>query len=203
MLFRSEPFIDNSLYTLVGRIVGGPREFNKDLGFNKTVNNLGDTKLILKASFKETEQLMEDKTTDRIVKVKHPKYSIKTNGDTLYHYTQLRYTKVQTDYQVEITPDSITGEFFADLIPENFYTTSVIAGLDDEGKTYRLSEDYHFPVNLAEKRGNNEYLTTETGDSISYINESTLKRDTVAVLDSIPFSEIGRASCRERVYVLV
>ena len=45
----AEPFIDNTLYTLVGRIAGGPREFNKDLGVNKTVNNLGDTKLILKA----------------------------------------------------------------------------------------------------------------------------------------------------------
>ncbi|MEM1137557.1 MAG: LamG domain-containing protein, partial [Bacteroidota bacterium] len=101
-------FFDTTLVKVVGRIVGGPVEEQKALGFGKSNNNIGNAKVVLSTEkgFDVTQAFISENIEEGEV----------TN-------TVERDTKITNIY-----PNTETGEYIAYLLPEKYTVTNITAG---------------------------------------------------------------------------
>ncbi|MDL2322663.1 DUF6273 domain-containing protein [Bacteroidales bacterium OttesenSCG-928-A17] len=96
-------FEDTTKIRVVGRVVGGTVETTKPLGFGESKNNVGPARIVLLADKKN--------------------YTFVSGGrdTTFVHFDESRSSLVEyKDAQITIRTDEATGEFFADVYPENF-----------------------------------------------------------------------------------
>lgn len=112
---------DTTTVRFIGRIAGGTIQENLPLGHSISKNNLGDNpSLTLQLTGVQNRKINASPTnTDSIVTVKHFLPSNQPDSSKA-HKTWVEYK----DYSITIHPDSVTGEFFADIIPESFSLTS-------------------------------------------------------------------------------
>lgn len=105
-------FIDNTVVKVAGRVVGGPVEEAKLLGFGKSKNNIGNATIVM-----ETQKGLDI-----------------TNAQNTSTYTEsnaggeLRSEVELNTRRVTINPDVETGEFVAYLPPEQYVVNSITAG---------------------------------------------------------------------------
>lgn len=114
---------DATRVRLVGRLAGGHIQGNKQLGFSKSQNNLGDDLTMeLQLEGNNTSWLVfrNDRPDDTTIKttVKHPVKVL-----TYEPQTQVTYEKKR----IVIHPDVKTGEFFVDLIPAKYRISQLTA----------------------------------------------------------------------------
>ncbi len=114
-------FIDNTVVKLVGKVVGGPLEAEKQTGFGLSKNNIGNAQITI-TSEKGWDITTADSTViydERDIE-SHSRFNTKT---------------------VTIYPDEVTGEYVAYLPPEKYVFTSVTAGDYVFGDEYKVSID--------------------------------------------------------------
>lgn len=104
-------FFDKTLVKLAGRVVGGPVEAEKLLGFGLSKNNIGNATIIL-----SPQKTFDITTEDRTLH----------NQDGAVTSTQV-YEEL-SPRQVTIHANDTTGEYLAYLLPEKYIVTSVQAG---------------------------------------------------------------------------
>jgi hypothetical protein len=110
-------FIDVSRVKLVGRVVGGPIQAAKKLGFGKSKNNIGNAVI----------RITSQKGYDLAVANRTETYAGRNFGSSMNFATKF----------VTIMPDPISGEYIAMLPPEKYLVTGVTAGdytFDDDAK---------------------------------------------------------------------
>ena len=127
-------FIDTTLVKVIGRVVGGPVQEAKKLGFGKSTNNIGNATITL--------------TTEK-------GYDLTDNADGNTGSWDNNYIKGgeeansgNTNFDIntvsiEINPDESTGEFTAYLLPEVYNITSVTAG------NYTFGEEFHTSLDIS------------------------------------------------------
>lgn len=135
------PFViyDSTTIRFIGRVAGGTVQQAYPLGHSLSTNNLGkQLQVILQLPSGTKYDLYKGDNADSTIYVDHLLPSNQTDSSKI-HKTRVVYDKVKD--QIIIYPDSLTGEFEADLIPEKFIAKSVNAtGWGDllEGKPVSL-----------------------------------------------------------------
>lgn len=127
---------DTTTIRYIGRIAGGAQQEAHPYGHSLSTNNLSDNiKIRIGHSLGDTYKYHKG---DSIVTVDHFKPS---NKDKALSNT-VRYT---AEY-IEIIPNLETGEFVADIFPENYTGTISISGYDDAFSPFdlRVSDAYAF-----------------------------------------------------------
>ena len=126
-------FIDTTLIKVIGRVVGGPVEEAKTLGFGKSNNNIGNAAITLTTS--KGYDLTDEPSG--------------ATGSWNHEYIEGSDTAISgtTNYSVNtvnitVNPDESTGEFVAYLLPETYNITSVTAG------GYTFGDEYHTSLDL-------------------------------------------------------
>lgn len=115
-------FIDTTVVKVAGRVAGGPVQESIPLGFGRSKNNLGDSKIYI--------------TSEK-------GYDITTSDSTALSGIQKINSSVDFSTKfVEITPDAVTGEFVAYLPPERYRVTGVEAG------DYMFDDSFNRTINL-------------------------------------------------------
>lgn len=113
---------DETKVRFIGRVAGGSVQDSIVLGHSLSKNNLGEklSVFIALAGAQNRKINASETNVDSVVAVNHylPKYNSAVQHSTTVHYKP---------YEIEILPDPVTGEFFVDLIPENYNITSVKA----------------------------------------------------------------------------
>ncbi len=115
-------FTDLTLVKLTGKVVGGPREADKPLGFGRSVNNLGNATITLQA-----EKLKDLTRSDSTV----------TYLEEDDFNTKARFLTTT----VTLNPDQQSGEYIAFLPPERYSITSITAGNYTFDESYRTTLD--------------------------------------------------------------
>ena len=129
---------DSTTIRFIGRMAGGAVQEAYPLGHALSTNNLGkQLKITLKLS-NEAYNLYDGNHTDSTVLVDHRLPARETDS------TKLPKTRVVWNQkEVVIYPDSVTGEFEADLIPEKFILQSATAtGWNDLSDGKSVSFDF-------------------------------------------------------------
>ncbi len=162
----TDPFYDNTTVRVIGRVAGGPVEAAKEVGFNLSKNNIGTSSLTLKARFKETSPLIPASASVSTT-IDHPR-TMQANGKVYTPKTTIirQVSSSAGQYEIVIKPDTLTGEYVADLIPEDFNVIYVQAGTITGTTPYVLPEEQLLPLELSAKAGATNYLLNPTGDSI-------------------------------------
>jgi hypothetical protein len=111
---------DSTTVRFIGRVAGGPIQEALPLGHSVSVNNLGTQLSISMKLASEAYKLCAG--PDSTVENEHLLPSNQTDPKKV-HKTRVEYQH----YQMTIFPDSITGEFVVDMIPEKFLATNVAA----------------------------------------------------------------------------
>jgi hypothetical protein len=122
-------FIDATLVKVAGRVAGGPVQEAVPIGFGRSKNNLGVTKIYI------TSEKSYDITTSD---------STKTSNDSTKTFNA-PYIQSNTAFStkfVVVNPDPVTGEFVTYLPPERYRVTSVTAG------NYTFDASFHRTINL-------------------------------------------------------
>lgn len=119
---------DSTTVRFIGRVAGGAVQEAYPLGFSQSKNNLGKVlKITLKLTSGDKYNLINGDHDSTIV-VDH--WLSPGMDSSRMHKTKIVYKYQQ--HKIIIYPDSITGEFEADLIPEEFQAGPVTAtGWDD------------------------------------------------------------------------
>lgn len=115
-------FIDISKVKFVGKVVGGPVEAEKKLGFGRSKNNIGNATIYM-TSQKGYDLAMANRTET---------FAGRNFGSSADFATKF----------VTIKPDPISGEFIAMLPPEKYLVTNVTAG------TYTFDSEAHVVIDL-------------------------------------------------------
>ncbi len=201
-LTLAEPFYESTRSRVIGRICGGLAEGNKELGFNQSKNNLGKLRLILQAEGKETFNLSAGEKPDTTI-ILHPKQKVQDitlagAGDHIFKTVLISRPSLEAGkYEYEVIPDSVSGEYVVDLIPESFKTTQIIAGQTEDRSDYFMSEFQRVPINLINTNGNSrQYFKLPTGDSTFVYNSQTGLNEKVAVNDSVYYCGISQKYIR-------
>ena len=105
-------FVDNTLVKVAGRVVGGPVEAAKPLGFGLSKNNIGNATFSL-TSQKGLDLTFEDST--QVTSEFHAGQEINTTAQFITR-------------NITVNPDTETGEFVLFLPPEVYEISSVQAG---------------------------------------------------------------------------
>ncbi len=136
--------VDSTLVKVEGRVVGGPVQEAVPLGFNRSKNNLGASKIYI------TSEKGLDIMASRITKTKSgtTTTTATTTDSTVYYYASSSkktndashsYSYIASEKfnqtvsakflpkSVEVTPNPATGEYVLYLPPERFTVTSVTA----------------------------------------------------------------------------
>lgn len=125
-------FIDTTLVRLAGRVVGGPVEAAKPVGFGLSKNNIGKATITLRPekladlTFREFDSLIVNEE-------KH------INTNTTFNVRDIK-----------VYPDTISGEFVTFLPPERYVVTSV------NTKNYPFDDDYKVAINLVQTLAQHE-----------------------------------------------
>ncbi len=118
-------FVDNTLIKVAGRVVGGPIEEGKALGFSLSKNNIGNATITLttQKGFDITNGEQTKNVTER-------------NAGTEINNTVKLLTR-----NITIKPDTETGEYVAFLPPEQYRVTSVSAGTNNFDDSFNVTLD--------------------------------------------------------------
>jgi hypothetical protein len=111
---------DITTIRFIGRVAGGAIQQDLPLGHSVSVNNLGkdlSVTLVLPTGNKYT---LNKQSTSKIITVKHL-LPANVSDSSKIHKTKVSYNT----NSIVITPDSLTGEFVADLIPVKFIASTV------------------------------------------------------------------------------
>lgn len=113
---------DNTTIRFIGRVAGGAVQEALPLAHSVSRNNLGEKlSVTLELAGAQNRKInASDTNTDSLVTVNH---LLPSNQGAKQHKTKVSYK----EYAIIIQPDSITGEFVTDLIPENYNIVSVKA----------------------------------------------------------------------------
>lgn len=165
-----ERFKDTTLVKVVGKVVGGPVEAAKPQGMGKTVNNIGNSKIIM--STQREWDLREISGADRSGtwnnEYFHHEDSLTTYGTTAYEINDLK------PKEIEIRPDSETGEYVAYLLPERYVIKSVVAGNPDAvTPKYTFDNSYHTVLDLT-----SSYIKNTEVDSIIDLTDISVNQQT-------------------------
>ncbi len=119
-------FVDSTLVRVAGRVVGGPVEAAKPVGFGRSINNIGNATIVLES----------ESTTGNLVILDGANIDLKA-GEAFYASTASRTVDVQEEYftstnsykirQLTISADTESGDFLALLPPERYNIISVKA----------------------------------------------------------------------------
>jgi hypothetical protein len=126
------PFIDTTLITVVGRVIGGTGSNEFPMGFEKSENNIGKATLILDHS-SSNAGLTYDNTTagigNQIIS-----YDIVTNIDASQNRTfeTVQHSMNRSQSSTKIFTSQASGEFVAKLIPERFTVVNIDVDNDQE-----------------------------------------------------------------------
>ncbi len=145
--------IDSTLIKVIGKVVGGPVQAAKPKGLGRTVNNIGGAKIILSNSNYNYSDVGGGTAI-----YNHPYYedALEVFPSGVTTNVTIPTTNLKT---VEITPDLITGEYVAYLLPEIYTVNSVKAGWNGTSHTYNLGS--YADIDLK-----NEYHPQTETDSI-------------------------------------
>jgi hypothetical protein len=153
---RSAPnLIDSTYIKLIGRVVGGNRESGKPLLVGQSINNIGNTTLILKPA---KSALYSMTNADRNFDVSHDDINLLKK-----HITKRNTYSIVSDNITINTCDS-TGEFVAYVYPEDYTITSITAGTQNGGSDLRGS-NVNSVISL-KNQVNKQYVTHTWTDSI-------------------------------------
>ncbi len=119
-------FVDSTLVRVAGRVVGGPVEAAKPLGFGRSVNNIGNGTIVFES----------EKTNGRLVLITGDQVDLK-QGEAFIASNASRDLNINEEYfnavnsysgrQLTVTSDVNSGDFIALLPPERFIINSVTA----------------------------------------------------------------------------
>lgn len=116
---------DSTTIRFIGRVAGGAVQEALPLGHSLSTNNLGkELKVILQLPSGTKYDLYKGEEPDSTILVSHLLPSGEHDSSKT-HKTRVVYDRGKD--QIIIYPDSLTGEFEADLIPEKFIASSVTA----------------------------------------------------------------------------
>ncbi len=132
---------DSTTIRFIGRVAGGAVEEAYPLGHSLSTNNLGNNAYITMALPTGTKYELYSGT------VAHPNDTININHflpSKITDSSKIRQSKVvYLKNSIVIYPDSVTGEFVADLIPEKFLATQVnVTGWGDLLDNKQVSLDF-------------------------------------------------------------
>lgn len=169
---------DSTTVRFIGRVAGGPAQEAFPLGHSLSRNNLGsDLSVHIRLPVTGKYQLITGGT--KVIPVDHLLPSAESDSSKI-HRTRVEY-KADT---IVVHPDSLTGEFAVDLIPETFLVNDVmVTGWGDllEGKPVTLDLSNKFVK---------QYSVNSYKDSVQNGNDGwdyTNYADTVAFNDSYQF----------------
>jgi len=136
---------DNTTVRFIGRVAGGPIQEAMPLGHSVSVNNLGQQLSVTMELPSGARYKLYSGQSDSVVNNYHLLPSNQTDSG------KIRKTRVvYKTNQIEIHPDSVTGEFIADIIPEQFLAINVNAtGWDnilDDGNPVTIDLTNKFSV---------------------------------------------------------
>jgi hypothetical protein len=159
---------------VIGRVVGGPIQAAQPLGMGKSMNNIGNARILL--GTQKDFDLIENTTVPLNgiwLNQSYENDELKTKGET-------NYTIVNTaPKQIEIFPDTETGEFFAYLLPERYIIKSITAG------SYTFDASFHTIFDLMSSwEEKTEIDSVIVGQSISGNGIDTIN---VYRVDSVDF----------------
>lgn len=149
-------FRDNTLIKVIGKVVGGPVQEAKPNGMNRTVNNIGRSKIVLTT---QREWDLKELVPDQSGNWQNSYYE----DDSLVTYGQTDWiVKNTSPKEIEITPDPETGEYYAYLLPESYVVKKIVAGNPNSvTPNYTFDASYHTTVSLS-----SAFLNTTETDSV-------------------------------------
>lgn len=193
-------FWDQTKVRTIGRVVGGIDQGEKPVGFGLSKNNLGDNlRIVLELDGNQRSWLVKDQLDESII----------TRTETMVHEQtrdQLTNSVFTDRHRVVITPNSETGEYFADLLPTRYKVVEVSAqgypSLFQKGKSSEvldLTDSLTTKVSLSSAADGSE-------SSVSYqalYNRIFRCEPTVTITEmdtrtGAPLPNIGLASYTER-----
>ncbi|QEC52643.1 concanavalin A-like lectin/glucanase superfamily protein [Anseongella ginsenosidimutans] len=113
---------DSTTVRFIGRVAGGVIQSDYPLGHSLSRNNLGENLSITMELAGAQNRKINASAVDSLVTVKHLLPSGQSDPSRV-HRTRVNFQ----EYAITIYPDSVTGEFAVDLIPEDFNVMSVKA----------------------------------------------------------------------------
>ncbi|MCW3081222.1 MAG: Pentaxin family, partial [Segetibacter sp.] len=164
---------DITTIRFIGRVAGGAIQNNLPLGHSVSVNNLGKDISIRMTLLNDTKYALNLEPGAQTITVNHLLPSSIADSSKI-HKTRVTYNT----NSIVITPDPITGEFVADLIPVKFIASDVnVTGWGDilEGKTVQLDFIDKFSAEGSVRRYTdsaltirNTYVTKTYFDSLTF-----------------------------------
>lgn len=165
-------FQDSTRIKVIGKVVGGPVQASKAEGMGKTLNNIGNSVIVLTT---QKEWDLKNSTGDSIRKWDNGYYDHKTGykkyGTTGYKIAELKPT------QIEITPDPETGEYVAYLLPEKYIVKSIVAG-NPTGAAPTFPKYTFGPSYLSTLDFSNAFTIKNATDSIVDVTDFTVNPST-------------------------
>ena len=162
---------DSTTVRFIGRIGGGAIQDAYPLGHSLSVNNLGKN-LSITLGLPSGNKYIYDSTGKTVV-FKHLLPSNQTDPNKAN-----KSRTIFQPYQVVIIPDSTTGEFVTDLIPEKFLVNNVnVTGWGDllDGKPLSLDLTNKFSIQTSisnykdsSQNNNQEWTVTRYSDTVIY-----------------------------------
>ncbi len=125
-----EPFIDTTLVTVIGRVIGGTGSNDIAMGFGQSENNIGKATITLDHSSNNPE-LTFDNTGDALgadTILYTVATAINDDGDTTF--TSFEHYSFRIENQTIVSASGETGEFVAKLIPEKFVIVDIAVNSD-------------------------------------------------------------------------
>ncbi len=190
----ADAFLDSTKVRVLGRVAGGPVEAGKDVGFGLSKNNVGKSSLSLRARYKDSYPLVSESGETRTDTIRH----FSKKHPVTDHFTVIKWKEDSSGkYEVEILPDPQTGEFFADLIPENFNVEKVIAGKAGN-LDFELPSEQLYSIDLFDRPAASAYIEHELPDSVLALDPNNINGDKIMIplKDSVSYCGISRQYIR-------
>ncbi len=127
--FNIDPslFRDSTLVKVIGKVVGGPVQGGKPTGLGQSLNNIGNSTLVLEPQKPyDLKEFAGDSTGTWAMRYVHEGDTVEYD-DTMPATTSYEILDV-TPRKISFNPDPVTGEFTALLLPERYSLTDVTAG---------------------------------------------------------------------------
>ncbi len=117
-----KPFIDTTLITVVGRVIGGTSSNEIPFGFAQSVNNIGKATITLDHSSANPELTFDNVNIENSRGKDTVAYTVVTEIDELDMRTSEQIVHYSERFAIEtkIFTNENTGEFVAKLLPEKF-----------------------------------------------------------------------------------
>lgn len=165
-----KPFIDTTLVTVVGRVIGGTSSNNIPMGFEQAANNIGKATITLNHRSDNPELTFKnlgDALGDQFIT--YPVVSEIDDAGTR-KYTTITHKVTRIDNETMLYTSGASGEFMAKLIPEKFSIVSI--DVDNDGENVVKNFFGNRVIDLSTNPAlNKEYSYDEEGellDSLRY-----------------------------------